>query len=141
LLVLAGEHLEPPESLWRIEDWRAAFAELRADGQAAKEFQAAINTAAKHCVESRRFATVKTWGGDDFYSPKLAAKWWVEVEQSTLLPAIRERAADLLRWRVRNLRLSPADVDWLAEALQAVDLGEEGPWVRNHLAGGWEIPE
>lgn len=54
-------------------------------------------------------------------------------------PAIRERAADLLRRRVRNLRLSPADVDWLAEALQDIDLGEEGPWLRDHLAGGWQV--
>lgn len=66
LLVLTAAHLEPPESLWGIEDWRAAFVELRTDREAAEGFQAAINERAKHCVESRRFATVKTWGGDDF---------------------------------------------------------------------------
>lgn len=118
-----------------LEDWDQLIEALRNHPEYHQQHQAHVNKFARDDLEYRPFATEKTWCSDSV-SPRVAAKCWVMVEQSSMPKKKRERAADLLRRRARNLRLHPEEIDWLVGALQGLDLGPEGPWVRDHLEGG-----
>jgi hypothetical protein len=96
-----------------------------------------INKLANSRPELREFATERTWVGN-LYSPGYCSRWRVQVERSDLPLKTRERASELLRHRAMDYKLDPADADWLYDLLTSsdMDLGPEGPWLRDHLEDG-----
>jgi hypothetical protein len=107
------------------------------DAELPPENQESINRLAGDDPRFRQWATKKTWT-DCFYTVKVTAKWVLAVEGADCFPpGVREKAGALLRRRCRCLRLQPDQIEWLMVTLKGFDLGVEGPWLRDHLQGGY----